>query len=46
MDLLTDTEKVALLAPDTQGLLDLRGFPVDLQAKLYDMGINSLAFRQ
>ena len=39
---LSDGEKVALLAPDLQGLLDARGVPEDLQARLYDAGVGNL----
>ena len=39
---LSDGEKVARLAPDLQGLLDARGVPEDLQARLYDAGVDNL----
>ena len=39
----TDKEKVALLAPDLQGLVDARRVPESVQAGLYDLGIDNLA---
>ena len=38
----SDGEKVALLAPDLQNLLDARSVPEDLQARLYDAGVDNL----
>ena len=40
---MSETEKIAGLAPDMQGLLDQRGVAKDLQAGLYDLGITNLA---
>ena len=40
---LTQEEKIALLHPDLQGLLDARGVEADMQAALYEAGIPSIA---